>query len=211
MTFIRTIPEQEATGDVRDLYRRQRQGTGYLPNYATVYCHRPRLMQAWAGLQAEIKRAMDDKTYGLVSLAAATAINSSYCSLAFATKLMRKYYTEAEMLAIVRGHGDSPLSAGERAIMLLASKVATNAPAVTERDIRPLKEAGYTDPEIFDIVSAAAARCFFSKVPDALGVLPDAALGSLEQPLQELLTVGRPIAGGTRSNHDAAASNCPAS
>lgn len=196
MAFIETIPEQEAGGEVRELYEQQRGGTSYLPNYAAVYCHRPQLMQAWSELQAAIKRQMDDRAYGLVSLAAALAINSSYCSLAFATKLMRKYYTQEEMLAIVRSDGDSPLSAGERAMMSLARQVAANASGVTTRDILPLKEAGYTDPEIFDIVSAAAARCFFSKVPDALGVLPDAALGNLEQSLRDLLTVGRPIATG---------------
>jgi uncharacterized peroxidase-related enzyme len=196
MAFINTVPEQEAEGDVRDLYEQQRGGSGYLPNYARVYCHRPQLMQAWAQLQTEIKQTMDDKAYGLISLAAAMAINSTYCSLAFATKLISKYYTQEEMLAIVRGDEESPLSAGERAMMKLARQVAANASGVTVGDILPLKEAGYTDPEIFDIVSAAAARCFFSKVPDALGALPDSALGNLEQPLQELLTVGRPVAAG---------------
>jgi len=45
-----------------------------------------------------------------------------------------------------------------------------------------------------DVVLAAAARCFFSKTLDALGVLPDASYAELEPELREVLVVGRPIA-----------------
>ena len=45
-----------------------------------------------------------------------------------------------------------------------------------------------------DVVLAAAARCFFSKTLDALGVLPDAGFRALDPELQEVLVVGRPIA-----------------
>ena len=41
---------------------------------------------------------------------------------------------------------------------------------------------------------AAAARCFFSKTLDALGVLPDASFRELAPELREVLVVGRPIA-----------------
>ena len=44
------------------------------------------------------------------------------------------------------------------------------------------------------VVLAAAARCFFSKTLDALGVRPDAHYRLLEPELLEVLVVGRPIA-----------------
>jgi len=43
-------------------------------------------------------------------------------------------------------------------------------------------------------VLAAAARCFFSKTLDALGVQPDASFRELPDEVREPLTVGRPIA-----------------
>ena len=45
-----------------------------------------------------------------------------------------------------------------------------------------------------DVVLAAAARCFFSKTLDALGVLPDAHYRELDPELLDALVVGRPIA-----------------
>jgi len=45
-----------------------------------------------------------------------------------------------------------------------------------------------------DVALAAAARCFFSKALDALGVQPDSEYLQLDDDLRGALTVGRPIA-----------------
>jgi hypothetical protein len=78
--------------------------------------------------------------------------------------------------------------------MDLAEKVAADATSVTEEDVDRLRELGLDDGEIVSVVSAAAARCFFSKALDALGVQPDAAYAELDPSLREALVVGRPIA-----------------
>jgi hypothetical protein len=64
---------------------------------------------------------------------------------------------------------------------------------VTEADIDRLRALGCDDREIFDVILAAAARSFFSKVLDATGTLPDSAYENMEPGLRDLLTVGRPI------------------
>ena len=194
MAFINTIPACEATGEVLELYQRQQGGLDYLPNYARVFSHRPLVMRAWAELQRAIRQQLDARSFGLITLAAAMAIGSSYCSLAHARKLVEQCFTPAELTAILRGEKDSPLSDAEKAMMCMARKVALDSSTVTQVDIDALKEAGFCDAQIFDIVAAAAGRCFFAKVPDALGALPDAPLGELTEPLRTLLTVGRPIA-----------------
>jgi alkylhydroperoxidase family enzyme len=78
--------------------------------------------------------------------------------------------------------------------MDLADKVAQDATAVTQADVDALRAHGLSDAEIFDVIAAAAARCFFSKVLDAVGAQPDAIYAELDAPLRETLTVGRPIA-----------------
>jgi hypothetical protein len=61
-------------------------------------------------------------------------------------------------------------------------------------DLGELRSLGFADDEILDVVLAAAGRCFFSTVLDAVGAQPDAAYQALGAPLREALTVGRPIA-----------------
>jgi alkylhydroperoxidase family enzyme len=59
-----------------------------------------------------------------------------------------------------------------------AEKVALHAYKVTEADIEELRGLGLWDPEIFNVVLAAAARSFFSKTLDAMGCEPDEAIAS---------------------------------
>jgi alkylhydroperoxidase family enzyme len=78
--------------------------------------------------------------------------------------------------------------------MRLADKVAAGAAHMTEADIAELRDLGLDDAEILDVVLAAAARCFFSSVLDAVGAEPDAVYRSLDPDVRDALTVGRPIA-----------------
>ena len=55
----------------------------------------------------------------------------------------------------------------------LVEKVVLNAYKVTPEDIAGLREHGFADGEIVDIVLAAAGRSFMSKTLDALGARAD--------------------------------------
>jgi hypothetical protein len=79
--------------------------------------------------------------------------------------------------------------------MDFAEKVAADATGITESDVDALRGHGLDEREIFQIVLAAAARCFFSTVLDATGTEPDAQFRTTLDPgLQQVLTVGRAIA-----------------
>ena len=77
--------------------------------------------------------------------------------------------------------------------MNLAERVVDDATSIGEADLRPLRALGLSEAEIMDVVLAAAARCFFSKTLDALGVRPDASYLELEPDVRGALVVGRPI------------------
>jgi alkylhydroperoxidase family enzyme len=78
--------------------------------------------------------------------------------------------------------------------MDLAERVVDDATSISDADRQPLRDLGLSETEIMDVVLAAAARCFFSKTLDGLGVQPDASYAGLEPELREALVVGRPIA-----------------
>jgi uncharacterized peroxidase-related enzyme len=169
---------------------------GDASNFVRMFTrHRPDVLAAWQQLNGAIKANMDLRRYELATLAATRRLRSSYCSLAHASVLLDQGLADADTVRAVMA---DPHSAGldpvEEAVMDLADKVATDALEVTDRDIERLRELGLDDGEIMDVVLAAAARCFFSKTLDGLGVQPDARYRELEPELREALTVGRPIA-----------------
>jgi uncharacterized peroxidase-related enzyme len=192
MAFIRTIPANEADGDVREMYARQQERWGYVPNYAKLFSHRPGLMKYWGAMQEEIRRQLDPRRYELVTLAVASTLRSSACSLVHGTELAG-YYSETEIKAIVRGGTLSELSAADQAMIIFARKIAVDAASVTAGDIARLQSHGFSDTEIFDIVSVAAARAFFTKMLDGLGSEADSVFLKVNDTLRKALVVGRPI------------------
>jgi uncharacterized peroxidase-related enzyme len=191
MSYLNEIPPHSACGDVQKMYQRQASRLGYVPNYARVFCHRPDVMALWADLLRGIRRDVTPQRFELVTLAAAHGLRNSYCSLAHGQALTEFYPAEAVPGALEGG--DGPLSATDKVLVRFARKVATDAAAVTAGDVAELKAEGLSDQEIFDVVAIVAARAFFTRILDGLGVLPDEAYSALEPRLRDFLTVGRPI------------------
>jgi alkylhydroperoxidase family enzyme len=161
-------------------------------NFERAFAERPEVYSAWRELNGAIKAGMDLRRYELVTLAAAQRLRSSYCSLAHGT-VLREQFGEP-VLEIARDRGAAGLGEVDLAVMELAERVVDDATAIGRADLQRLRDLGLTETEIMDVVLAAAARCFFSKTLDALGVLPDASYRELEPELREALVVGRPIA-----------------
>jgi uncharacterized peroxidase-related enzyme len=193
MAFIATIPLEAATGEARAMYARGQVRYGYVPNHTKLFGHRPGVWAGWEALLGSIRSNMDPRRYELVTLAAARALRSSYCALAHGLILRERFYSTAQLTAIADDHTAAGLSPADAAIMSFAAKVARDADTMTPADVEVLRRHGLTDAEIFDVAAAAAARCFFSKIVDALGAEPDAAYTSIEDELRRRLTVGRDI------------------
>ena len=161
-------------------------------NLERAFTDRPEVYAAWAQLNRSIKSGMDLRRYELATLAAARRLRSSYCCLAHGTVLQEQF--GEPVLAIALDHHAAGLDEVDVAVMDLAERVVDDATSIGDEDLRRLRELGLSETEITDIVLAAAARCFFSKALDGLGVRPDAAYAQLDQELRDALVVGRPIA-----------------
>lgn len=194
MAFIRTIQPAEAEGPAREMYEQARSRFGYIPNWAKAFSLRPGVRDGWAALLKSIQSNLPVRSYELATLAAARALRSSYCSLAHGSVLANQVFDPMAVTAIMTGQPDSPLDPREHAMMAFAEKVVLNADRITSTDIEILRSHGYSDEDIFDFAAAAAARCFFSKLLDALGVEADSRFNELDPALLRALTVGRPIA-----------------
>jgi uncharacterized peroxidase-related enzyme len=194
MAFVEEIREDQASDVVKGFFEADRDRLGYVANYTKVFSNRPDVYAAWGRLNGAIKQSMDLRRYELATLAAARRLRSSYCSLAHGKVLAEDYLDQETVRAVAIDRTTSDLGAVDIAVMDLAEKIAADATSVTREDIDRLRGFGLSDADIFDVVTAAAARCFFSKTLDALGVQADPAYLQLEPALRDALTVGRPIA-----------------
>ena len=161
-------------------------------NYERAFEVRPDVYAAWRGLLGAIQANMDLRRYELATLAAAQRLRSSYCCLAHGKVLIEQF--GEPVLQIATDRSTAGLDDVDLAVMELAERVVDDATAIDESDRQRLRDLGLSDEEIMDVILTAAARCFFSKTLDGLGLLPDASYRELEPELREVLVVGRPIA-----------------
>lgn len=164
-----------------------------VPNHGAAFGHRPAIYAAWQQLNGAIKESMDLRRYELATLAAARRLRSSYCMLAHGGVLAEQFFEPGQLRDVALDHRSAGLEPVDVAVMDLADKVVADATSVTQEDVDRLRAFGLSDADIVSVVAAAAARCFFSKALDALGVQPDAGYASVEPELREALVVGRPI------------------
>ena len=195
--FIRVVAAagaEDAEGPLADLFASEQRSFGYLPNLARTLGIRPDVYRAWRDLIGAIRASMPQQRYELATLAAAAELHSSYCSLVHG-RILAGLMPEDLVVAVV--DDAAALDPADRAIVDLARRIVRDATAVEAADLDRLRQHGLRDEEIFDVILAVTARCFFSKLLDATGTPPDAALAAMPSSLREPLTVGRPIERGT--------------
>jgi len=194
VSHIPPVPD-DATGDAARLIEEDREAAGYVHNYTRLFARRPGVYAAWRQLNESIKAGMDLRRYELATIAAARQLRSSYCTLAHGQVLVRRFLEPAQVRDLVAHRSTEAIDELEAAVMELAEKVAADPTSVTRADVARLLDLGATEDDVFDVVLAAAARCFFSSVLEGLGVAPDAEFADQLPPdLADALTVGRPIA-----------------
>ena len=195
--FITPVPESESTDDLADYYREQRTAWGFLPNYAGAFSTRPDVAQAWNLLNSTIRDGMDRRRFELATIAAARALRSTYCTAAHSKFLRDVCGDEESLRAIAADPSGAGLEAQDRAVYEFAAKVATDAASVVQADVDRLRDTGLSDADVADVVYAASARSFFTRVLDGLGAQLDTQTAdALPAELLHSMIVGRSVADG---------------
>lgn len=167
---------------------------GYVPNYAAAFESRPDVARAWTVLNTTIRDGMDRRRFEIATIAAARALQNTYCNVAHSKFLRDVCRDEDAVVALASDAQGEVLDDIDQAIVDFAGKVARSASTVSAEDVDELRVVGLSDNEIADIVFAVAARSFFTRVLDGMGVLTDHELAaSFEPSLVERMIVGRPV------------------
>ncbi|MFE4470514.1 peroxidase-related enzyme [Leifsonia sp. NPDC056824] len=169
MTIIQTPDPDEATGDVAEIYAKDQRDLGYVAEYTRVMAFNPEAYRAWEQLVRAIIAQLGVRRFELVTLAAAQGTHSQHCRLAHGRKSLAVMDAD-DVEAVARDFHEAGLSEAEVAMMEYAERISTDAASMTEADSLRLRELGFTDREIVDITLAAAARNYFSRAIQALGV-----------------------------------------
>jgi uncharacterized peroxidase-related enzyme len=167
---------------------------GYVMNVTRLWAYQPATATGLFALarQAVVPDHLSVRQRFILVAACASAFGDSYCSLVWGGRLAEAS-DPPTAAAVLRG-ADDGLSPSERAMARWARKVARDPNATTAGDVQTLRDAGFTDPQIFAMTVFVALRLAFSTINDALGAQPDATLRTTLPPaILDAVTTGRPI------------------
>ncbi len=177
---------QTATGRTKEVFDRVAKYYGMVPTLQQAMAPLPEVTDAlWTlslitmkegSLSEELKRAFFAVT--------AAVGECDYCVAAHMLALYRAFrWSNEECVEIIEGRPSSRLSEKENAALDFARTVARRPAAVTDGDVERLRELGWSDAEIVEMVTTVALLKYTSTVATALDVpFEKVMLPMLEQP-----------------------------
>jgi hypothetical protein len=78
MSFIRTVPPQEASGKLLEIYEDYEKRDGFVPNFAQAFSLRPEAYAAYRALSSAIRARMPLRRFELATMASAAAMHCTY-------------------------------------------------------------------------------------------------------------------------------------
>ena len=78
MAYIHTIPADEASGKLREIYDGDMEASGQITNSTRAMSLRPEVIDTWRQFLRSIRKNMRLRPYELVTIAAAAALECTY-------------------------------------------------------------------------------------------------------------------------------------
>ncbi len=174
MAYIAAVEDDaKLDGDQKDVFELARRRFTFVPDVVRVLALRPGVAKA----QSELRdRLLDDSSIGqrrtqLISLAVSGINNCAYCGTAHAgTMVARGDFTPEEAAQVFKDWRRLDLAEDDRAMLGFAEKLTFGPSRIGEDDVQALRDAGFDDLGIYDIVLVTAYRNFINRVNDGLGV-----------------------------------------
>jgi uncharacterized peroxidase-related enzyme len=194
MSTIGFLEAQAPDAEAQRIFDEDVEELGYVMNVSKLWAYQPLTLTHLFDLMGETYAGdrLSFRQRGILVTACASTLGDSYCSLAWGTKLASKL--DAETVAEILRGVDDRLTPEEQALARWARKVARDPNNTEPADVQAMRDAGYSDAQIFGITAYVALRIAFSTVNDALGARPDSVLrSSAPEPVRDAVDFGRAI------------------
>ncbi|HEY4146961.1 peroxidase-related enzyme [Pinirhizobacter sp.] len=150
---------------------------GFTPNMMATFAQSPIAFNAWAALFGALSKSLDVKTRDSIGLAVSEVNGCNYCLTvhSFTAEHMAKLPAD-EIILARKGEATDPK---RHAAVEFARKVIESRGQVSDTDLKAVREAGYTEANVIEIIALVAMYSltnFFNNVFDPEKDFPAVAL-----------------------------------
>ena len=150
MAHITLVTPDSAQGELKDLYTAVEQTFGTVPNFIQAMGHSPALLGGFLGLYGGLaKGSIDAATAERIALAMSEANRCDYCVAAHSALAHHAGLSADEITAARQG---TSLNDHAAAAVKFARSVLDNQGQVTVSEIEAIRQAGYSDAQIVEII-----------------------------------------------------------
>jgi uncharacterized peroxidase-related enzyme len=175
--WIRYVEDGDAEGILKEFYDGVRTPAGRVPDNQKVLSIRPEVAVAKERLRRTLHG--DASTLGarradMISVVVSGLNDCRFCGTAHAGQLVRRREASKDgAVALYRDWRSADLSDQDRAMLEFVEKLNFSPSRMEEGDVQRLRDAGFTDVNILDIVALTAYRNFVNRLHDGLGMSVD--------------------------------------
>jgi uncharacterized peroxidase-related enzyme len=168
--------EQTLPSDIQALFAQMRAKPGFVPNVYRAYSLRPQQLRGFIALYDAIMTEDSGLTKAereMIAVAVSAQNHCFYCLTSHGAVLRIRAKDEVLADTIAANYRAADLTPRQRAMLDLAIKVTVESAAVGEQDIAALREHGFSDEDVMDIIQTAALFNYSNRVASALDLRPN--------------------------------------
>lgn len=178
MSWITTIPFEQATGKLKKLYARVTGPDNNVDNIMMVHSLRPHTMEGHMVMYKNVLHHTGNSVpkwfLETIGVWVSERNRCDYCVRHHFAGLQRLLGDEARAQAILAAiqHNapqEAPLEPREHAAMIYAAKLARTPEDMAQADVQALRDAGWEDGEILEINQVTAYFCYANRTVLGLG------------------------------------------
>ena len=154
MSRTTTLTPEQVPADSKPTLDAFTKNIGFTPNMMASFAQSPIAFNAWAALLGSLSKALDVKTRDSIGLAVSEVNGCNYCLTvhSFTAEHMAKLPADDIILAR-KGHARDPK---RDAAVQFARKIIESRGHVIDSDLQAVRDAGYTDANIMEIIALVA-------------------------------------------------------
>jgi len=158
MSRLNTVEPSTASGKAKGLLDAVKAQLGIVPNMTRVMVNSPAVLEAYLNFNGALASGLlDAKLREQIALVTAQQNHCDYC-LSAHTAIGKMVGLTAEQISVSRkGHAASEKVT---AALTFAKRILDTKGQVTEQDLASVREAGYLDGEIAEIIAHVALNVF---------------------------------------------------
>src|SRR5690349_12401359 len=172
-----SVPSEHALPeDLQAIFAEMRAKPGFVPNVYRAYSLRPQQLRGFIALYDAImteESGLSKAEREMIAVAVSAQNHCFYCLTSHGAVLRIRAKDEVLADTIAANYRAADLTPRQRAMLDLAIKVTVDSAAVGGQDIAALREHGFSDQDIMDIIQTAALFNYSNRVASALDLRPN--------------------------------------